>query len=441
MRQPTPEASRSVGHLPEGDASRRNVAQRQQRGQWYERMLLATTSFAIVILLVLLYNIVNDAFGGIAEQTAIDPVELTGGRAITELTDAELVTLLEDNLRSRVRRNLEREQPLSERTRDDLLAIIDRELIKREVVGVYTLTSYMFDRDRIAADLAENFPRATLSFKSWISPAFLSTPMSSEPSNAGIRTALLGSLWVLLLTVVIAFPLGIGAAIFLEEYERDLPFDERSSLGRALNRIYNRVNALIALNIYNLAGVPSIIYGILGLAVFVRAFEPFTSGAAFSGGDGTANGRTIISAAATMALLVLPVIIISSQEAIRAVPNSLRQASYGLGATKWQTIWRIVLPNALPGILTGTILAVSRAIGETAPLIVVGASTFIVSDPSGPFSKFTVLPIQIYNWTSRPQEEFRAIAAAAIIVLLVMLLSINAVAIIVRNYLRQRRVG
>lgn len=441
MSQPTSTTPRSVGHLPEGEASRRNVAQRQQRGTWYERMLLATTSFAIVILLVLLYNIVNDAFGGIAEQTAIDPVELTGGRALTELSDAELVTVLEDNLRSRIRRNLEREQPLAERTRDDLLAIIDRELIKREVVGIYTLTSFLFDREQITTTLAETFPRAELRFKSWISPAFLSTPMSSEPSNAGIRTALLGSLWVLLLTVLIAFPLGIGAAIFLEEYERDLPFDERSALGRVLNRVYNRINAVIALNIYNLAGVPSIIYGILGLAVFVRTFEPFTSGAAFSGADGTANGRTVISAAATMALLVLPVIIISSQEAIRAVPNSLRQASYGLGATRWQTVWRIVLPNALPGILTGTILAVSRAIGETAPLIVVGASTFIVSDPSGPFSKFTVLPIQIYNWTSRPQEEFRAIAAAAIIVLLVMLLSINAVAIIVRNYLRQRRVG
>jgi phosphate transport system permease protein len=441
MSQPTSTTPRSVGHLPEGEASRRNVAQRQQRGTWYERMLLATTSFAIVILLVLLYNIVDDAFGGIAEQTAIDPVELTGGRALTELSDAELVTILEDNLRSRIRRNLEREQPLAERTRDDLLAIIDRELIKREVVGIYTLTSFLFDREQITATLAETFPRAELRFKSWISPAFLSTPMSSEPANAGIRTALLGSLWVLLLTVLIAFPLGIGAAIFLEEYERDLPFDERSALGRALNRVYSRINAVIALNIYNLAGVPSIIYGILGLAVFVRAFEPFTSGAMFSGSDGTANGRTIIAAAATMALLVLPVIIISSQEAIRAVPNSLRQASYGLGATRWQTVWRIVLPNALPGILTGTILAVSRAIGETAPLIVVGASTFIVSDPSGPFSKFTVLPIQIYNWTSRPQEEFRAIAAAAIIVLLVMLLSINAVAIIVRNYLRQRRVG
>jgi phosphate transport system permease protein len=203
-----------------------------------------------------------------------------------------------------------------------------------------------------------------------------------------------------------------------------------------------RLEGLIAVNIYNLSGVPSIIYGILGLAIFVRALEPITSGQVFGQiADTTANGRTIIAAALTMALLVLPVVIISAQEAIRAVPSSLRQASYGLGATRWQTIWKIVLPNALPGILTGTILAVSRAIGETAPLIVVGASTFIVTDPSGPFSKFTVLPIQIYNWTARPQDEFRAIAAAAIIVLLIMLLSLNATAIVLRNYLRAKRVS
>jgi phosphate transport system permease protein len=148
-----------------------------------------------------------------------------------------------------------------------------------------------------------------------------------------------------------------------------------------------------------------------------------------------------MSAALTMSLLVLPVVIISSQEAIRAVPSSLRQASYGLGATKWQTVWKIVLPNALPGILTGTILSISRAIGETAPLIVIGASTFIVTDPDSLFSKFTVLPLQIYNWTSRPQEEFRAIAAAAIIILLVLLLSLNAAAIWLRNYLRSKRVS
>ena len=155
----------------------------------------------------------------------------------------------------------------------------------------------------------------------------------------------------------------------------------------------------------------------------------------------TANGRTILSAGLTLGLLILPLIIINAQEAIRAVPNSLRQASYGLGATKWQTIWHHVLPNALPGILTGTILAISRAIGETAPLVVVGASTFITVDPTGPFSKFTTLPIQIYQWTARPQDEFRNIAAAAIIVLLVLLLALNATAVLLRNRFSRRRYG
>jgi phosphate transport system permease protein len=266
--------------------------------------------------------------------------------------------------------------------------------------------------------------------------------MSSKPVEAGIRTAILGTVFLLLLTMLISFPLGVGAAIYLEEYKSDKPFDERVPAGRWTNNAIQRVAGLIETNIYNLSGVPSIIYGILGLAIFVRALEQFTSGAIFGYADPTtANGRTIMSAALTMSLLVLPVVIISSQEAIRAVPSSLRQASYGLGATKWQTVWKIVLPNALPGILTGTILSISRAIGETAPLIVIGASTFIVTDPDSLFSKFTVLPLQIYNWTSRPQEEFRAIAAAAIIILLVLLLSLNAAAIWLRNYLRSKRVS
>jgi phosphate transport system permease protein len=197
---------------------------------------------------------------------------------------------------------------------------------------------------------------------------------------------------------------------------------------------------MIQTNINNLAGVPSIIYGILGLAIFVRVLEPLTSGSAFGAiqDTTTANGRTILSAGLTLGLLILPLIIINAQEAIRAVPSSLRQASYGLGATKWQTIWYHVLPNALPGILTGTILAMSRAIGETAPLVVVGASTFITVDPSGPFSKFTTLPIQIYQWTSRPQDQFRNIAAAAIVVLLLLLLTLNATAVLLRNRYSRR---
>jgi phosphate transport system permease protein len=284
------------------------------------------------------------------------------------------------------------------------------------------LTDSLLNRRAIFEEAAQEGPNARPEFVSWIDPKFVATPQNSDPLKAGVRTAILGTLWTIIITIAVAFPLGVGAAIYLEEYAAD-----------------NWLNRIIQTNIINLAGVPSIIYGMLGLAVFVRAMEPITSGTIFGISDPTtANGRTILAAGMTLALLILPLLIINSQEAIRAVPNSLRQASYGLGATKWQTIWYNVLPNALPGILTGTILSVSRAIGETAPLVVVGAATFISLDPTGPFSKFTSLPIQIYQWTTRPQDEFRNIAAAAIVVLMVLGLSLNAAAILLRNRLSRR---
>jgi phosphate transport system permease protein len=243
--------------------------------------------------------------------------------------------------------------------------------------------------------------------------------MSSRAEFAGVRTALYGSLWLVAIAIALALPVGVGAAVYLQEYARK-----------------NFINRLIQTNINNLAGVPSIVYGMLGLAIFVRAFEAFTSGAMFGITD--TNGRTIMSAGLTMGILVLPLVIINAQEAIKAVPDSIRQAAYGVGATRWQTIWSHVLPNALPGILTGSILAMSRAVGETAPLIIVGASTFISVDPDGPFSKFTALPIQIYQWTARAQPEFHNIAAAAILVLLVLLLTLNATAILLRNRFQRR---
>ena len=295
-----------------------------------------------------------------------------------------------------------------------MILVIER-VVNPTVMDTWSLNDSIFARNQIFAEAAEKYPNATLEFKSWLSSDFLISPQSPEPAKAGVRTAIFGSLWTIAITILFAFPLGVGAAIYLEEYATD-----------------NAINRLIQTNINNLAGVPSIIYGILGLAIFVRALEFFTSGAAFGLVEDatTANGRTIISAGMTLGLLILPLIIINAQEAIKAVPNSLRQASYGVGATRWQTVWHHVLPNSISGILTGTILAISRAIGETAPLVVVGASTFITFDPDGPFSKFTTLPIQIYQWTSRPQDEFRNIAAAAILVLLVLLLSMNAIAII-----------
>jgi len=434
--------NRSMGRLPEGAAVQQNVAWRQRVGRIWQTVLLLSTLVGILILGFLFFNIANDAFGGAAVQSAVDEQELTGGRALSDLSQAELVTILEQNLRSRVLRNLNREQPLAERSEENLIAIVEEEIVKPETVAIYSLSDWLFNRAAIEAEVAEQFPRAELQFRNRLGLDFLTTPMSSNPALAGVRTAIFGTLWMLLLTMLIAFPLGIGAAIYLEEYASTKLFDERTPNGRRLNGIIARISGIIQVNIYNLSGVPSIIYGILGLAIFVRALEVLTSGAIFGIGDaGTANGRTVLSAAMTMSLLVLPVVIIASQEAIRAVPGSLRQASFGLGATRWQTVWRVVLPNAAPGILTGTILAISRAIGETAPLIVIGASTFIATDPNGPFSKFTVLPILIYNWTSRPQQEYRAIAATAIIVLIALLLITNATAILLRNYLRSKRVS
>ena len=224
---------------------------------------------------------------------------------------------------------------------------------------------------------------------------------SRRASQAGIWPALVGSVFIILVTALLAVPVGVAAAIYLEEYG-----------GRSFGA------RLIELNITNLAAVPSIIYGLLGLGLFVRMLG---------------MGRSVLAGASTLALLVLPVVILSTREALRAVPGSLREGSYALGATKWQTIWYQVLPVATPGILTGLILALSRAIGETAPLIIAGAVTFATFAPDSIWSPFTVLPIQIFNWVSRPQVEFHANAAAGILVLVLLLLSMNAIAIWLRD--------
>ncbi|MCB0155348.1 MAG: phosphate ABC transporter permease PstA [Anaerolineae bacterium] len=353
--------------------------------------------------------------------------ETTFVAELADLPKEDLMAILETNLSAGLIRRFESEQPFAERSQENVLNLVRERVVEQTVVKSWKLSESLFNQAEINATI-ETIPQAERQFRSWIDMGFLSTPQSSNPDQAGIRTAIFGSLWVIFITIVIALPLGVGAAIYLEEYA--------AMVG---NPTLRRINGIIQTNINNLAGVPSIIYGMLGLAIFVRVLEPITSGTLFGLADPTtANGRTIFSASLTLALLILPLIIINAQEAIRAVPQSLRQAGMGLGATRWQTIWAHVLPNAIPGILTGNILAMSRAIGETAPLVVIGASTFITVDPDGPFAKFTTLPIQIYQWTSRPQDEFRNIAAAAIIVLLVLLLTLNASAVLMRNRFSRR---
>lgn len=240
----------------------------------------------------------------------------------------------------------------------------------------------------------------------WLDWQFLTSWPSRRAGESGFISAMGGSAWLILLTALFSFPLGIGAAIYLEEYAPK-----------------HWLTRFIQTNILNLAGVPSVVYGLLGLAVFVRLMG---------------FGRSVLAGAATMSLLVLPMIIVASQEAIRSVPDSLRHASYALGATRWQTVSRTVVPAAVPGILTGTILAVSRALGETAPLITIGALTYVRFLPRTPLDSFTVMPIQIYSWVGKPQADFAHVAAAGIVVLLAFLLAMNAVAILLRDRFQRR---
>jgi phosphate transport system permease protein len=305
-------------------------------------------------------------------------------------------------------------------TKKGVASVSKRDGSEREAdLQASTSTRHMFDRVFtvlvfaaamiglvVLAALLVDVARDGLPRLDW---SFISNFSSSSPERTGIYPALLGSLWLLGLTAVTSVPLGIGAAIYLEEYAHD-----------------NWLTRLIEVNISNLAGVPSIIYGLLGLGIFVNLLGSLT------------GGQSLISGALTLSLLILPVIIIATREALRTIPSAVREGGYALGATRWEVIRSHLLPMALPGALTGTILALSRAIGETAPLIVVGAATYITFVPEGPQSGYSALPIQIYNWVSQPQEGFQTAAAAGIVVLMLVLLLTNSVAIALRNRYQRR---
>ena len=260
-------------------------------------------------------------------------------------------------------------------------------------VGVLILGVLLFHVTR------EGFP--------WLDMQFINDFPSRFPKKAGINSALFGTLWLIGFTALFSVPIGIGAGIYLEEFGNK-----------------NYFSRFVDLNISNLAGVPSIVYGMLGMVIFVRWFG---------------LGESVLAGALTMSLLILPIIIIATREALRAVSGTIRQAAFALGATRWQTVYAHVLPQAFPGILTGIILALSRAIGETAPLIMIGALTYVAFVPEGPMDEFTALPIQIFNWASRPQKEFHELAAAGILVLLFVLLLMNSIAVIIRHRLENKK--
>lgn len=462
----TTRESERESHFPSGAEFDKLLDRRSRRALWMSLVLLSALVVAVIALATLLWTIINDSFGLVAEIDQVPRQEIVASfgydpatTSLDDLTYDELVVALQGSISNNVGRRLEREQRFYEdrlvfetqekwdqvcardeapagctagsRGHGDLLYLVEERVVAPDIIAVATLWQSLTDadgfRDSVYADIAEGAPGfedytvedVYFPWRAWFSWKFITSPASSTPELAGISTAILGSLWLVAITVAFAVPVGVGAAIYLEEFAKP-----------------NRINGFIQTNINNLAGVPSIIYGMLGLAIFVRLMEPITSGSLF--GDYAPNGRTILSAGLTLGALTLPVVIISSQEAIRAVPNSLRQAGMGLGGTKWQTTRAHVIPNALPGMLTGTILAVARAIGETAPLILVGAAGFITVNPSGPFSQFTALPIQIFQWTALPQAEWRHLAAAASLALLILLLILNAGAVLLRNRYSRR---
>ena len=585
----------SQHYMPGEKEFSRHLQRRRRHGNLGRIFNFISVGAAGLALIALFFNVANEAFGTVGVVNTIEPDTLTDGRPLQALSNDELAMILAEyagrRLRVLIRDTISKVDPkvftkvsvkeivgdpnvdpsiadellksISSESQAGLLAaytdnatlrrLVLEEVVEEQVIASFTLYETIFNFDAIKAEiegpiLSEYKARERLDdanvtvirFYSWLDSEFITTPMSSTPALAGVRTALIGSVGLMAVVVLVALPIGVGAAIYLEEYAH-----------------HGVISRLIETNVRNLAGVPSIIYGMLGLAIFVRALAPFSSGLIFGvnfdaptvetvieriapvfngeinfdGGDirsetdqidvaatrrivdtflyyGTPsltmhgnsdiyemskslsealgiaadvaparaeerhdiemrgayfrfdvandagfpdgaydqlmaslarinsfspNGRTLVSAGLTLVLLILPIIIINSQEAIRAVPYTIREASYGLGATRWQTIWRQVLPAALPGIMTGTILSVSRAVGETAPLIVVGAATFLLTDPTSPFSQFTAMPIQIFQWTARPQGQFADIAAAAIIVLLALMLTLNAAAIILRN--------
>jgi phosphate transport system permease protein len=424
-------------------------------------------TIAVIALATLLYTIINDSFGLVAIVNQNEPEDIVAGlgydpatTSLNDLTFDEMVGLLQANVTSGVGRRLEREQRFYEdrlvfesdevwaeicasdepptgctsgpRGAANVYALVQERVVQPDIIASNQLVPSLLDPEAFEEEVAAGFEsgrfqeytvdQVQFEWRAWFSPTFILSPASAVPEIAGIRTAILGSLWLVIITVLFAVPVGVGAAIYLVEFAKP-----------------SRFNDFVQTNINNLAGVPSIIYGMLGLAILVRALEPITSGDIFTGGSSPSDsGRTILSAGLTLGLLTLPVVIISAQEALKAVPDSLRHAGMALGATRWQTVRSQILPVAMPGVLTGTILAVARAVGETAPLILVGAASFITVDPSGPFSKFTALPIQIFQWTSFPQEEFRNLAAAASIALLLLLLTLNAAAVILRNRFSRR---
>ena len=406
----TPAAEPTRGGPLFAGAGRQRTAARRRAGRIFAALTFVPVVLALIFVAVLLFDVVTDTVSWQIVRPANSGQTFAwwqaplGGERVARLelsarglTEPEIEEELEDAEARRI---------FFARNRIELMWYTDDGPFRWTVSSArddtlenLSLLAGVGDLDRLRDQLG---PGENLYLNPWLDLSFFREDASRSPMMAGLQSALAGTLWVIALVVLIALPLGVGTAVYLEEYAGD-----------------SRLTRTIEVNIRNLAGVPSIVYGILGLYVFVRLAD---------------LGPSVLAAALTLALLILPVVIIASRESIRSVPVTLRQASYGLGATKWQTVRQVVLPNAIPGIVTGVILSVARAIGETAPLLLIGAAAFVPFSPDGLLSGYTVVPVQIYSWVAENEQEFRHVASAAILVLLAILVALYALAF----YLRRR---
>ena len=385
-----------------------NLAARKRANSIFAGLTFAPVVISLLVLVVLLLKILTDTMSwqvvGSANSGKSFPITASFQARDIYRLDLEAQGLSKDEIKA-VLDDPEEYRKHSARNRVQLMWQTNEGPMRWTVVSI---------RD----DLKENFGvfegfgkieemRSSLGkgdqyyLNPWLDLSYFQGNASRSPATAGLRGAILGSLWVIMLVTLFILPVGLGAAIYLEEYAPK-----------------NGFSRFLEINIRNLAGVPSIVYGVLGLTLFVRLMQ---------------IGPTILAAALTLGLLVLPIVVIAAREAIRAVPDSLRQAAYGLGSTKWQAVSKVVVPYAAPGIATGVLLAIARAIGETAPLLLVGAAAFVPSDPTGPFSDYTVVPVQIYSWISDSKPEFKNVAASAIMILLVFLVLFNYLVSLVRR--------
>jgi phosphate transport system permease protein len=390
-----------------------NYAARKRRSDWFARLTFAPVVIALLVLLILTFDVISDTWS----WQVVTPAGSGKTFAFSEGLNTNALIRKELGARGQSAEEItaffadpEELRKFRLRNRVQLMWQTDQGPMRWTVVGLrdeldenYTLLQGWRNHNRIKGELQEG---QRLYLNPWLDASFFQYNASRSPMMSGLRGAILGSLWVIFFVTLFVIPVGTGAAIYLEEYAAK-----------------NRFSRFLEVNIRNLAGVPSIVYGVLGLYLFVRFFN---------------LGPTILAAALTLGLLVLPIVVIAAREAIRAVPDSLRQASYGLGASKWQTVSKVVLPSAAPGIATGVLLAIARAIGETAPLLLVGAAAFVPFDPTGPLSEYTVVPVQIYSWISENDPEFKNVAAAAILVLLMFMLAFNLLILQVRRRFAKR---